>query len=90
MDNGEDLAGAFKPPTLRNVAESAPYMHAGQYADLFMVVRYYRHPPQAAIGQSELEPLPFMHTGMMHLEAFLHSLSGPLATSPDLIAPADK
>ena len=90
MDNGEDLAGAFKPPTLRNVAETAPYMHAGQYADLFMVVRHYRHPPQAAIGQSELEPLPFMHTGMMQLEAFLHSLSGPLATSPELLAPADK
>lgn len=90
VESGEELSGAFKPPTLRNVAETAPYMHAGQYADLFMVVRHYRHPPEAAIGQSELEPLPFMHTGMMQLEAFLHSLSGPLATSPELLAPADK
>lgn len=90
VESGEELAGAFKPPTLRNVAETAPYMHAGQYADLFMVVRHYRHPPEAAIGQSELEPLPFMHTGMMQLEAFLHSLSGPLATLPELLAPADQ
>jgi cytochrome c peroxidase len=89
VDNGEDLEGAFKPPTLRNVAETAPYMHAGQYADLFMVVRHYRHPPKAAVGQSELEPLPFMHNGMMQLEAFLHTLSGPLSTPPEMLAPVD-
>jgi cytochrome c peroxidase len=87
VDDDEAMAGAFKPPTLRNVAESAPYMHAGQYSDLFMVVRHYRHPPEAAVGHNELEPLPFMHTGMMQLEAFLHTLSGPLATSPELLAP---
>jgi cytochrome c peroxidase len=79
-DSGEALAGAFKPPMLRNIAETAPYMHAGQYTNLFMVVRHYRHPPAAAIGQSELEPVMFMHTGMIQLEAFLHSLSGPLTT----------
>ncbi len=80
VDNGDELAGALKPPTLRNVAEMAPYMHAGQFGDLFMVVRHYRHAPAAAIGQTELEPLPFMGPSMMQLEAFLHSLSGPLAT----------
>jgi cytochrome c peroxidase len=90
IDSGDALAGAFKPPTLRNVAETAPYMHAGQYADLFMVVRHYRHPPEAAVGQTELEPLPFMHTGMMQLEAFLQSLSGPLATPPDLLTAPNK
>jgi cytochrome c peroxidase len=88
--SGDELAGAFKPPTLRNVAETAPYMHAGQYSDLFMVVRHYRHPPTAAVGQTELDPLPFMRTGMMQLEAFLHSLSGPLNTPQALLAPPDK
>ncbi len=80
VEGDETLAGAFKPPTLRNVAQTAPYMHAGQYANLFMVVRHYRHPPQAAIGQSELGPALFMHDGMIQLQAFLNSLSGPLAT----------
>jgi cytochrome c peroxidase len=90
VDSGDELVGAFKPPTLRNVAETGPYMHAGQYTDLFMVVRHYRHPPAAAIGQTELEPLPFMHTGMMQLEAFLHSLSGALAAPPELLAAPTK
>lgn len=80
VDSGDELVGAFKPPTLRNVAETAPYMHAGQIGDLFMVVRHYRHAPEAAIGHTELEPLPFMGPSMMQLEAFLHSLSGPLTT----------
>lgn len=85
-ENDKALAGAFKPPTLRNITDTAPYMHAGQYGDLFSVMRHYRHTPRAAIGQTEIEPLPFMHTGMMQLEAFLHSLSGPLAGSPELLA----
>lgn len=33
--------GAFKTPTLRNVAKTAPYMHAGQFATLRDVVMYY-------------------------------------------------
>jgi cytochrome c peroxidase len=78
--SGDELAGAFKPPTLRNVAQTAPYMHAGQFGDLFSVVRHYRHAPEAAVGHTELEPLPFMGPSLMNLEAFLHSLSGPLAT----------
>lgn len=35
----EDL-GAFKPPTLRNVARSAPYFHDGSIAGLADAVRY--------------------------------------------------
>jgi cytochrome c peroxidase len=34
-------AGAFKVPTLRNVAERPPYMHAGQYWALWEVLRFY-------------------------------------------------
>jgi cytochrome c peroxidase len=32
---------AFKVPTLRNVAERAPYMHDGSLKNLFSVVRHY-------------------------------------------------
>ena len=83
--SADQLAGAFKPPTLRNVAQTGPYMHAGQYGDLFSVVRHYRHPPTAAVGTSELEMPMFMHNGMLQLQAFLASLSGPLATPPELL-----
>jgi cytochrome c peroxidase len=33
--------GAFKTPTLRNVARTAPYMHTGQFASLREVLRFY-------------------------------------------------
>ncbi len=33
--------GTFRTPTLRNVAVTAPYMHAGQLRDLAAVVRFY-------------------------------------------------
>ncbi len=48
------LEGAFKTPSLRQVAERAPYMHAGQFASLEAVVAHYRRAPAAAIGRSEL------------------------------------
>ncbi len=37
----ETLCGAFKVPTLRNVAKTAPYMHNGSLATLKDVVRFY-------------------------------------------------
>lgn len=33
--------GAFKVPTLRNIAKTAPYMHAGSFATLDQVLRFY-------------------------------------------------
>jgi cytochrome c peroxidase len=36
-----DLCGAFKVPTLRNVARTAPYFHNGAFSDLREVVDYY-------------------------------------------------
>ncbi len=35
------MKGAFKTPTLRNIARTAPYMHAGEYATLAQVVNFY-------------------------------------------------
>src|SRR6202008_3402451 len=39
--------GAFRTPSLRNVAERAPYMHAGQMATLEGVVQHYARSPGA-------------------------------------------
>ncbi|HYV99417.1 MAG TPA: cytochrome c peroxidase [Gemmatimonadaceae bacterium] len=41
---------AFKPPTLRNVALTAPYMHNGVYRTLEEVVRFYNGGGGAGIG----------------------------------------
>lgn len=57
------MEGAFKTPGLRNVAERAPYMHAGQIASLDEVVAHYARSPQAAVGHSELA-----HAGKGHAE----------------------
>lgn len=84
---GEQLEGAFKPPTLRNAAEAGPYMHAGQYATLAEVLQHYNRPPLAPIGHSELEPLGLTANQLAQLEAFLRALSGPLNISPELLAP---
>jgi cytochrome c peroxidase len=39
----DDLRGRFRTPTLRNVAVTAPYMHAGQFATLEAVVAFYNN-----------------------------------------------
>ena len=40
-----EMSGAFKVPTLRGVVNTAPYMHAGHFADLSAVVNHYVNPP---------------------------------------------
>jgi cytochrome c peroxidase len=67
---------AFKVPSLRDVAERAPYMHAGQFATLKQVLDHYNRAPAAPAGHTELEGLGLTATELKQLEAFLGSLSG--------------
>jgi len=79
------MQGAFKTPGLRNVAERAPYMHAGQIATLEAVVTHYVRSPAAAVGHSELahggrdhaerQPIRLTHGEASDLVAFLRALS---------------
>ena len=41
LTDRRELCGAFKVPTLRNVARTAPYMHNGAFEDLREVVDFY-------------------------------------------------
>lgn len=70
------LQRAFKAPSLRNVAERAPYMHAGQLASLREVLAHYNRAPDAPTGHSELKPLGLTARELGQLEAFLRTLSG--------------
>jgi cytochrome c peroxidase len=54
---GHELEGSFKTPSLRDVAERAPFMHAGQFETLREVLDHYNQAPEAPIGHSELEVL---------------------------------
>jgi cytochrome c peroxidase len=82
VTEGEELVRAFKTPSLRNVAGRTPYMHAGQIPTLAAVVQHYNEAPRAPFGHSELKPLGLAPTEVRQLEAFLRTLSGPLA-APD-------
>jgi cytochrome c peroxidase len=80
---------AYKVPSLRNVAERAPYMHAGQFASLAQVLEHYNRAPAAPAGRSELRPLRLGAAELRQLEAFLRTLSGGIAASAKyLSAPA--
>jgi len=81
------LERQYKVPSLRNVAERAPYMHAGQFASLRDVLEHYNRAPAAPAGHSELKALGLTEQELGQLEAFLRSLSGPLATPAELLAP---
>jgi cytochrome c peroxidase len=76
---GAELVRAYKTPSLRNVAERAPYMHAGQVASLAEVVAHYSSAPAGPFGHSELRPLRLSTKERRQIEAFLRTLSGPLA-----------
>lgn len=84
---GPDLERAFKTPSLRNVADRAPYMHAGQLATLRDVVAHYNQAPAAPGGKSELlAPLQLSDGERAALIAFLRTLSAPLATPAHWLA----
>ncbi len=77
----------FKVPSLRNVAERAPYMHAGQLATLDDVVAHYDRAAAAPAGHNELEPLGLTAGERRQLVRFLGTLSGPFATDARWLAP---
>ena len=71
--------GEFKTPTLRNVAQTAPYMHDGRFATLREVLDFYSElPGEPPVGHREetLVPLKLSETEKRDIEAFLRSLTG--------------
>lgn len=87
--SGEEILGAFKVPTLRNVAETAPYMHAGQFDTLNAVLNHYNVADAGAPGHSEIHPLNLSEQELAQIEAFLRTLSAPLNVEPKFLAPPE-
>ena len=72
----EDL-GAFKTPTLREVARTAPYMHDGSLATLEAVVEFYDGGGEANPHlDRRIRPLNLTEEEKSALVAFLKALSG--------------
>lgn len=78
-NNPKDL-GKFKTPGLRNIAQTAPYMHNGMHKTLREVIDYYNEPDKFipdAVNRDTLlrKPLGLTETEKQDLENFLLSLS---------------
>ena len=78
VTGAEEDRGAFKTPTLRNVAQSGPYMHDGSIATLAEVIDLYN---QGGEPNDWLDPLIGTPLGLTDEEkadllAFLESLTG--------------
>lgn len=80
LEDQSDQLGQFKTPTLRGVADTAPYMHDGRFATLEQVVRFYSTREGAnPLGHPTtlLRPLKLSESEIADLVAFLESLSAP-------------
>lgn len=72
---GYELKGATKVPSLRNIAQTAPYMHAGQFETLNDVLNYYNRAATPFGVHSDLNALKLLPYQINQLEAFLLTLT---------------
>ena len=75
----DGLNGAFKVPTLRNIALSAPYMHDGSLATLEEVIDFYKQGGGRAHGFEKVDvfvnPFDLNEQEQADLLAFLYALT---------------
>jgi cytochrome c peroxidase len=75
----------YKTPTLRNIAQTGPYMHGGQFKSLKEVIEHYSNAPKAPMGDSVLRPLNLNNREKSQLESFLKVLTSPVAAPRSLV-----
>ncbi len=75
----DGVNGAFKIPTLRNIALTAPYMHNGIFATLEEVVDFYAQGGGRARGRTDIDPFvqgfELTELETQDLIAFLYALT---------------
>jgi len=75
----EATRGQFRTPTLRGVARTAPYMHAGQMNSLAEVIAHYEQggaSPPSGVLSTHLSPLSLTAEDRANLVSFLEHLNG--------------
>ena len=85
--SGDDLIGAFRTPSLRNIRGTAPFAHAGQLPDLRGVLEHYDRAPDSMIGHNEAKPLGLWPWEIGQIEVFLLTLQAPPATHERWLTP---
>jgi cytochrome c peroxidase len=84
------LEGAWRTPSLRNVALTGPYMHDGLYATLADVVAHYnRGGDESDVGVKvpQLRPLGLTDGEQADLVAFLGTLTGDVQAPSAMVTP---
>ena len=81
ISKNDEHRGAFKTPTLRDVAKRAPYMHDGSLKTLEEVVAFYNKggAPNQWLSK-EVRPLNLTAAEQKDLVAFMEALTGQVAT----------
>ena len=87
--DSSELLGRFKVATLRNISNTAPYMHSGEFPSLVEVLEFYNSPPEANLGQSELKPLFLTKKEIIQMESFLKTLIGPVDVQEKYLLPPE-
>ena len=73
------LQGAFKTPSLRNLTQTAPYMHDGSLPTLGAVLEFYNRGGEVKTNlDPDVRPLNLSKAELADLEAFLESLTQDL------------
>ena len=72
---GPELVGAMRTPSLRNLRDTAPFMHKGQMSSMADVLEHYNNAADAMIGHNEAKPLSLRRRELHQLEAFLGTLT---------------
>lgn len=83
--SGPELVGAFKTPTLRNIAATAPYMQSGQFKNLEEVLAHYNLPKPPYYDREQhpnrphfdILPLRLNDQELEQVIAFLSTLTSP-------------
>ena len=81
----DPLKGAWRTPSLRNVALTGPYMHDGVYADLADVVKHYSEggaTDGVGVPAVQLKPLLLSADEQADLVAFLQTLTSESSAPP--------
>lgn len=84
---GTTLQAAFKTPSLRNVALSAPYFHDGSAATLADVVAFYNRGGDQPPTNPQITELGLSAEDQRALVAFMESLSDPIVVTPPVLPP---
>lgn len=84
---GAELIGATRTPSLRNLANTAPFQSKGHFRSLTHVLQHYNQAPLAMIGHNEAKELRLWGWELQYLEAFLNTLAAPVVAESHWLQP---